>query len=107
MIDTIQTTLVEKEKPNETLTTQMTMTIQEVITKQFEKTIPEIVKATVNHLLKNNMSDKTISTTIGTTISTITGNKGSKDVIETVPKQSTDDENTNVEENSNMPEQPK
>eukprot|EP00957_Ditylum_brightwellii_P044127 3348382-Ditylum_brightwellii.AAC.1 len=86
---------------------QMTVTVQEAIAKQFEKTIPEIVKATVNHLLKNNMSDKTISTTIGTTISIITGNKGSKEVIETIPEQSTDDENTNAKEILNILEQPK
>eukprot|EP00957_Ditylum_brightwellii_P183989 14015144-Ditylum_brightwellii.AAC.1 len=83
------------------------MTIQEAIGKQFEKTIPEIIKATVNHLLKNKMLDKTISTTIGTTVSTITGNKGSREVIETIPEQSADDENTNVKEIPNILEQPK
>ena len=85
----------------------MTMTIQEAIAKQFKKTIPEIFKATMNYLLKNNMLDKTISTTIGTTVSTITGEKGGKEVIETIPEQSTDVENTNVEEIPNTPEQPK
>eukprot|EP00957_Ditylum_brightwellii_P094701 7211848-Ditylum_brightwellii.AAC.1 len=81
------------------------MMIQEAIAKQFKKMIPEIVKATVNHLLKNNILDKTISTTIGTTISTITGNKGSKELIETIPEHSTDDDNTNVKEIPNLPEQ--
>ena len=52
MINTTQTMLVEKDKPNETVMPQMTMTIQEAIAKQFEKAIPDIVKAAVNHLLK-------------------------------------------------------
>eukprot|EP00957_Ditylum_brightwellii_P025298 1914400-Ditylum_brightwellii.AAC.1 len=53
------------------------------------------------------MIDKTISTTIGTTVSSITGNKGSKEVIETILEQTTDDENNNVKEIWNIPEQPK
>ena len=53
------------------------------------------------------MLDKTISTTIGTTVSTITGEKGDKEVIETIPEQSTDEENAIVEEISNTLEQPK
>eukprot|EP00957_Ditylum_brightwellii_P160714 12235739-Ditylum_brightwellii.AAC.1 len=83
------------------------MAIQEAIAKQFEKTIPDIVTVTVNHLLKNNMLDKTISTVTGTTVSTIIGGKGGKDVIETMPEQFTDNKNTNVEETPNTPEQPK
>eukprot|EP00957_Ditylum_brightwellii_P139895 10660195-Ditylum_brightwellii.AAC.1 len=83
------------------------MTIQEAIAKQLKKTIPDIVKATVNHLLKNNTLDKTISTTIGTTVSTITDGKGSKEVIETIAEHSTDDDNTNVKEIPNLPEQSK
>ena len=53
------------------------------------------------------MLDKTKSPTIGTTISTITGNKGSKEVIKTIPDHSTDDDNTNVKEIPNPPEQSK
>eukprot|EP00957_Ditylum_brightwellii_P053960 4086950-Ditylum_brightwellii.AAC.1 len=83
----------------------MKKTIQEAIAKQFKKTIPEIVKATVNRPLKNNMLDKAISTTIGTTVSTITGDKGSKEVTQTIPKHSTNDDNTNVKEILNLPEQ--
>eukprot|EP00957_Ditylum_brightwellii_P015390 1158134-Ditylum_brightwellii.AAC.1 len=83
------------------------MTIQEAIAKPFEKTIPNIAKVSVNHLLKNNMLEKSISTTIGTIVGTITGKKGSKKVIETIPEQSTDEENINIEESPNTPEQPK
>eukprot|EP00957_Ditylum_brightwellii_P004475 340128-Ditylum_brightwellii.AAC.1 len=95
MIDTIQPTLIEKDKTNDIGMPQIAMTIQEAIAKQFKKMIPENVKVTVNHLLKNNTLDKTTSTTIDTTVSTITGNKGSKEVIETIPEQSSDDDNIN------------
>eukprot|EP00957_Ditylum_brightwellii_P144926 11038868-Ditylum_brightwellii.AAC.1 len=35
--------------------------------------MPSIIEATVNHMLQNTLLDKNVNTTVGTTVSTMTG----------------------------------
>eukprot|EP00957_Ditylum_brightwellii_P024225 1827083-Ditylum_brightwellii.AAC.1 len=78
MVDTIQKTLLSKDKAQPLLIESMEECIQKAIATQLEKSFPAIVEATVNHLMSNKFIDKAISTTIGTIFSKITCDESTK-----------------------------
>eukprot|EP00957_Ditylum_brightwellii_P188959 14384475-Ditylum_brightwellii.AAC.1 len=82
MVDTIQKTILSKDNAQPLLTKSVEERNQKVIATQQQKSNPAIVEATVNHLMSNKFIDKTISRTIGTTVSKIMGNESTKDTNE-------------------------
>eukprot|EP00957_Ditylum_brightwellii_P137075 10451987-Ditylum_brightwellii.AAC.1 len=86
----MQKTVLAKDKKTDSITPNFDKHLQNAIATHLDKYIPTIVDATVNCLLQNELIDKTISTTIGITVSTITGDIQHKELT----KKTTPDEST-------------
>eukprot|EP00957_Ditylum_brightwellii_P209881 15363713-Ditylum_brightwellii.AAC.1 len=82
MVDTIQKTLSSKGNAQPLISENMEECVQKTIATQLEKSILAIVEAMGNHLMMNEFIDKTISTTIGTTVSKIPGDESPKETNE-------------------------
>jgi hypothetical protein len=80
MVELLATKLINKDTASQQGNIDKT-SLQQTIAKQLEVPMPSIIKATVNYMLQNKLLDKNINTTVGTMVSTMTG-----DIVQHVKK---------------------
>eukprot|EP00957_Ditylum_brightwellii_P052603 3988906-Ditylum_brightwellii.AAC.1 len=88
LVEMIQKTVLAKDKKTDFITHNFDECLQNAIATHIGKSILAIVEVTINPLLQNKLIDKTISTTVGTNVSTITGDGQHKELT----KKATPDE---------------